>query len=503
MESMTDAQQSRRCLELLLAALAVAALALVAVRPASAARSRPVAARPVAADARASSTRLSGLERAAALVLARDRARFLARYAGDPDRPFTTTFMAFRRELHRSALYRTLRLMPKGGLLHVHADGTGTAEWVVARAFTEPHTYIYWGPESEDWALGQLAVYPGDDPPTGFVSAGDLERSVPHLRARLLRLYTLGPEDQALPDIWAEFEAIFQRTDAFISYRPVFVAYYRYSFLTLARDGVQFVEIHTSMDPLSLPDGGTTADLGVLAAYRKALAAVRARYPHFGLRIILCTWRGATLEEAGEQLARERTLEAAAPGIVHGFDIVGDEDGGHTNGFYAPVLTTLPRVPLYLHAGESLSATDTNVRDALDLGAERIGHGLNMDLFPGLERRVREAGVTVEVCPVSNQELRYVPDLRRHPARGWLRRGMRVALGSDDPSLFGTRGLSDDFAMAYLSWHLGLGRLKQMAVRSIIASTLPPARRERQLGIFERRWAHWVGAVASGAALAD
>ena len=151
------------------------------------------------------------------------------------------------------------------------------------------------------------------------------------------------------------------------------------------------------------------------------------------------------------------------------------------------MLTILPRVPLYLHAGESLSAADTNVQDALDLGAKRIGHGLNMDLFPGLEQRVRDAGVTVEVCPVSNQELRYVPDLRRHPARGWLRRGTRVALGSEDPSIFGTSGLSDDFAMAYLSWHLSLGKLKQLGLRSIAASTLPRERRERQRALFERR----------------
>jgi len=374
------------------------------------------AAAPVAAGSR--QTGIKAQERAAALVLARARASFLARYAADPDRPFTTTFMAFRRELRRSALFRTLQSMPKGGLLHVHATGISTAEWVVDRAFTEPHTYVYWGAASETWVRGQLMVFPHDDAPDGFVSAAEFERTVAHPRRTLLRLVTFGPEGESVPDIWREFEAVFQRLDAFVSYRPVFVAYYRHSFLTLARDGVQFVEIHTGMDPLTLPDGGTVEDLGVLAAYRRALAGVRARFPGFGLRIILCTWRGATLEQAAAQLARQRALQAAAPRILHGFDIVGEEDDGNSNAFFAPVLTTLPRVPLYLHAGESLSAADTNVEGALDLGALRIGHGLNMDLFPGLEDRVREAGVTLEVCPISNQELRYVPDLRRHPATG-------------------------------------------------------------------------------------
>ena len=95
-----------------------------------------------------------------------------------------------------------------------------------------------------------------------------------------------------------------------------------------------------------------------------------------------------------------------------------------------------------------------------------------------------------------------MPDLRRHPARGWLRRGTRVALGSDDPSIYGTSGLSDDFAMAYLSWHLSLGKLKQLGLRSITASTLPRERRERQRTLFERRWDRWVAALASGRAAA-
>lgn len=451
----------------------------------------------ITVPARAAARDLSARERAAAAVLARERTRFLARYVDDPDRPFTTSFMAFRRELDASALHRTLETMPKGGMLHIHATAIGDARWIIARAFTEPGCFIYWGPASDTYCRGQLAVFPGGDVPAGFVAADTLERTVPHLRTRLLRLYTLGPEDEARPDVWTEFEAIFSRVDGFVSYRPVFVAYYRQSFFRLARDGVQFVEIHTGMDPLLTRNGTSVADLGVVAAYRRALAAVRARYPSFGLRIVLCTWRGATLEQAAAQLARERELQAAAPGIVHGFDIVGQEDAGHSNAFYTPALTSLPRVPLYLHAGESLSASDTNVREALELGAARIGHGLNMGLFPGLERDVREAGVTMEVCPLSNQTLRYVPDLRRHPARGWLRRGMRVTLGSDDPAIFGSSGLTDDFAMAYLSWSLGLRRLKQMALWSITASSLPQHRRERQRLLFERRWRRWIIDVAA------
>ncbi len=92
---------------------------------------------------------------------------------------------------------------------------------------------------------------------------------------------------------------------------------------------------------------------------------------------------------------------------------------------------------------------ESRAGEALDLGVERIGHGRNMDLFPGLGADVREQGVSVEVCPISNQAVRYVKALRRHPARGRLRRGVHCILSSDDPGIFGSGELSDDFAVAY------------------------------------------------------
>ena len=440
---------------------------------------------------------VSQRERAAAVVLARDRARFLAHYTDDPDRPFTTTFLSFRRELHASALFRALQAMPKGGLLHIHASGIGDAWWVVDRALAEPHSYIYWGSDGDDFVRGQLAVYPHDDPPAGFISAAVLRRSVPDLRTRLFHLITLGPEDASVPDIWTEFENIFQRLDAFVSYRPVFVDYYRRSFLALARDGVQFVEIHTSVDPLSTPSGGTVEDLGVLAAYRSALAGVRARCPSFGLRLIGVHLAWGDAGRGGRAGARANARSAPPPPA---------SSTASTSSPTRTAATATPATPRCSRRCRACRSTCTprastpptpTSRTRSISGAKRIGHGLNMDLFPGLEQRVRDAGVTVEVCPVSNQELRYVPDLRRHPARGWLRRGTRLALGSDDPSLFGTSGLSDDFAMAYLSWGLSLGKLKQLGLRSITASTLPRDRRERQRALFERRWDRWVAALAA------
>jgi adenosine deaminase CECR1 len=488
----------------LLACLTVfAGFAAAAAVPAHAAAvPAPAAAGRAASQAVRAAHGLSAREHAAAIVLSRQRTLFLARFAAHPDRPFTTSFMALRRVLDASRLHRTLEQMPKGGMLHIHSTATGDAEWIIDRAFTEPGCFIYWGPASDKYFLGQLDFFPTGEVPAGWVAAGELEGSVPDLSSRLLRLYTMGPEDESQADPWKEFETIFTRIDGFVSYRPVFVDQYAHAFLRLARDGVQFVELRTSLSAVHAEDGSVIVDEGVLDLYRQALAAVRTRYPDFDLRLILSARRTGTLEQAADKLARQRRLAATAPDLLYGFDLIGQEDAGKSNAFFAPALSTLPQVPLLLHSGESLSPADTNVGEALELGAPRIGHGLNMGLFPGLEDEVRKAAVTIEVCPLSNQALRYVPDLRRHPARGWLRRGMRVVLGSDDPAIFGSTGLTDDLSVAYLSWGIGLRTLKRMALRSITASVLPQDRKERQRTIFELRWRRWVTAVAASGRVA-
>jgi len=480
-------------------AAAAAAPAHAAAAPAPAAAGRAASAASPAATA---AHGLSAREHAAAIVLARERTRFLARFASHPDRPFTTSFMAWRRALDASRLHRTLEGMPKGGMLHIHSTATGNAEWIVARAFTEPSCFIYWGPASDTYFRGQLDFFPTGEAPPGWIAADELEAAVPGLRGRLLRLYTMGPEDESQPDPWKEFEAIFTRIDGLVSYRPVFVAQYTHAFLRLARDGVQFVELRTSLSAVHAEDGGLIIDEGVLDLYRQALAAVRARYPDFDLRLILSARRTGTLAQAADKLARQRRLAATAADLLYGFDLIGQEDAANSTAFFAPVLASLPQVPLLLHGGESVSPANTNVREALELGARRIGHGVNMGLFPGLEDEVREAGVTMEVCPLSNQALRYAPDLRRHPAKGWLRRGMRVVLGSDDPAIFGSTGLTDDLSVAYLSWGIGLRTLKRMALRSITASSLPRDRKERQRAIFEQRWRRWVTVVAASGRVA-
>ncbi len=113
-----------------------------------------------------------------------------------------------------------------------------------------------------------------------------------------------------------------------------------------------------------------------------------------------------------------------------------------------------PDVLLSLHAGES-SERDASVAETLALGASRIGHGTNAYLDPHALELLAQGRYLIEVSLISNQELGYVPDLRKHPFPKYLRQGIPVCLNTDDLGILDSN-LTDEYfaaiALFDLTW---------------------------------------------------
>lgn len=86
------------------------------------------------------------------------------------------------------------------------------------------------------------------------------------------------------------------------------------------------------------------------------------------------------------------------------------------------------------HAGEEGPAS--YVRQALDLGVERIDHGVRAVEDPELVDRLVRDQVPLTVCPISNVRLKVSPDVTTHPVRKLFDAGALVTVNSDDPSYF-------------------------------------------------------------------
>ncbi|HEY4174275.1 MAG TPA: adenosine deaminase, partial [Rhodopila sp.] len=87
-----------------------------------------------------------------------------------------------------------------------------------------------------------------------------------------------------------------------------------------------------------------------------------------------------------------------------------------------------------IHAGEEGPAD--YVRQAMDLGVDRIDHGIACPNDPALVRELAERKIPLTVCPLSNFRLKVVPSLARHPLKAMMDAGLHVTVNSDDPPYF-------------------------------------------------------------------
>lgn len=400
---------------------------------------------------------------------------------------YSSLYAGWRNQVTAEPLYGLFKTMPKGALLHVHASAVGDVDWIISKAFATPGCSIFLGDENLGPVRGQLGIAPYHTTVDGWIPIGEYTAQDPNWQSTMQEWFTIGPEDEQEEDVWAEFERVFQRIDAFVSYSPVFEEYYHYAFDKIAAEGISYVELRTSLDPILNEDGQWIEDEALINIYNSVVTEVRADHPDFSLALIINGWRGDTQEGVIQQVERANGLFSSHPGFIVGFDLVGEEDGGNSNGYYSEALAQA-MMPLFLHGGESLLTTNHNISDALDLNALRISHAINLVLFPDLESEILEQDVLLELCPISNQALRYVYDLAEHPGKGYLQRGLQGTLGSDDPALFGTEGLTDDYFITYLAWNLDLRSVKKLILNSLNYSGMPSGTKETSLAAFNQQW---------------
>ncbi len=241
-----------------------------------------------------------------------------------------------------------------------------------------------------------------------------------------------------------------------------------------AREGIDYIELRFS--PYFMGEEHGLDTFGVVDAVCDALEEARGKIP-VRAKLIGIISRHYGPETGGIELAA--AIRGRDRGVV-ALDLAGDEANfpgelfvRHFQEARAAGLHTIA------HAGEAAGAA--SVRQAvLELGAERVGHGVRAVEDPAVLDLLAGRGVPLEVCPTSNLQTSTVPDYRSHPLPALLRRGIACTLNTDDPSISGI-DLAHEYRVAADELGLSPAEIRRMQEMAIEAAFLSPAERAELL----------------------
>lgn len=275
--------------------------------------------------------------------------------------------------------------------LHLHLDGSLSAEFVLAQA------------EKDGIVLPATSV----------------EDLMPYL--------TVGDSCESLNEYLEKFDlplSVLQTEDALE--KSVYDLMKR-----LSEEGVKYAEVRYA--PQLHLQRGLVQEAVVEATLSGLKSAIRD-YKIDG-KIILCCMR-----MADNQAANMQTIETAKRYLGQGVaavDLAGAEALFPTKNFESLFAQASKYdIPFTIHAGEADGPE--SIRDALKFGASRIGHGVRCIEDSALVEELIKRQIPLEICPISNAQTKACPDLAHHPILKLLDYGVCVTVNTDNRTVSNT-----------------------------------------------------------------
>ncbi|RCI16655.1 hypothetical protein L249_3296 [Ophiocordyceps polyrhachis-furcata BCC 54312] len=424
-----------------------------------------------------------------------------------------------------AALMHVARRMPKGTHLHVHFNACLPPRVLLDMAKTMDRMFItsdmaLVSDDSFDRCQLQFSILAPAEERDGDIFAPDYE---PRQTMSFASFLTSFPHHypHASPDSWLERKLIFSPEEAYgplqtsegawdmfngrtrmmkglFNYETAYRTYTRLFLEDLVRDNIMYAEIRPNFmrsNQLYRDDGSGLIDnagimriiIDVVTQFRSELEAAGR---HFGgLKVIYCTPRIFAPCEIEAALDECLAFKKLWPEWIAGFDLVGEESKGRPlKCFISELLAFREKceaqaidIPFLFHCGETLelgTETDENLVDALLLGAKRIGHGFALPRHPKIMDQMKDRGICIELCPISNEVLGLTPRIGGHALYALLANDVHCTVNSDNGALFRST-LSHDFYQVMVGKaDMDLFGWKQLALWSIEHACLDGEERE-------------------------
>ncbi|XP_013184067.2 adenosine deaminase 2 [Amyelois transitella] len=418
---------------------------------------------------------------------------------------FSHHYFLYKEFIPNSKVFKIIKNMPKGAVLHVHDMGILGPDYLLNVTYMD-NLYVCFQTNGPQFRFAYKTPSIACSGQWQLMSeARRRSRNIRDFDARLRKYFTLvvGDPDTVYPSItesWTVFMDYFVTVAPLLSYRPVWEQYFYDTLLKLKNENIMYVEVRSVL-PILYELDGTEYDQTVTAkAYKKATTKFVNDYPEFvGAKLIYAPPRKVDKATLTNYLDTARKIKEDIPEFFAGFDLVGQEDLGKPLIEFAPqLLAAASEFNYFFHAGETDwygCHTDDNLIDAILLGAKRIGHAYALPKHPVLMREVVNKDIGLEVNVISNAVLSLVRDVRNHPLNIFLANDLPVVLSSDDPGVWEADAISDDFYVAFVgiaSKTADLRMLKALAINSLKYSVLDSKGKTNALNRFNLHWNQFI-----------
>jgi adenosine deaminase len=240
--------------------------------------------------------------------------------------------------------------------------------------------------------------------------------------------------------------------------------------LDLAKDNVRYAEIR--FGPwLHVQRGLSLADI-----IRATLAGWKAGQKETGIA-------GGIIVTALRDMPPAQNLSLAqvaghfvGDGVI-GFDLAGDE-AGHPPVLHEDAFRVARSLGLNLtiHAGEA--AGPESVRQAISMGAVRLGHGVRAQGDAEVLSMIRDDGIQLDTAPTSNAHTKAVRRYEDHPVKRFHESGIKATISTDSRTVSRIT-LTEEFDKASRLLGLAQEEIWAMNLQALDGGFADPAVRAR------------------------
>lgn len=237
------------------------------------------------------------------------------------------------------------------------------------------------------------------------------------------------------------------------------------------REGIIYLELRAC--PLPVVQANPTISIKeYIDSVRKGMLSAEKQFPIL-TNLIISIKRDDDVAE-NLQLVKE-IIQGYENGTVAGADLSGDEARYPTRNFSQLFkLLSDAQVPFTIHAGEADGYQ--SIREAIELGAKRIGHATNLIHDKILMKGVQENGIGLECCITSNLHTHAIENIRKHPIHDFLNAGLKVTFNTDDPVTSAIK-IKDEVKTLYDKFSMTTDDIAQMIENAIDISFMNSAQR--------------------------